>query len=108
MGMAPPMPAPHDQSGAPMAGVPVGSSYTLGAGMRAPVQQAASRMDRGSVASNNQSATGAYASGNMANSQGVISGQSAAALPSVVGPAPTANFDPNDPRNAALAGYMAQ
>ncbi len=64
-----------------------GSSYTKGNGMRGGNDKVGLSVAAGP------------------NPNGVVAG---IAGPSAVGPMPTGpQFDPNDPRNAALAGYMA-
>lgn len=97
---------------APAAQSAMGSSYTAQGGMmgtgRGPqgggAQQSSmyAPMHVGAVgaASNGQNTSG------NANGHGVVAGQT---MPSAVGPEQQMPpFDPNDPNNAALAGYMAR
>ncbi len=96
---APPMPQRQERH--PQA-PPPGSSYTLGAGM-----QSTGRMPQTSGpfgGSNMMQLNGPPQTTNMANSSGVVAGST---QPSAVGPQQQMQFDPRDPNNAALAGYMA-
>ncbi len=91
--------APQPQ---PMGPVRNGSSYTIGAGMqntgRALPGNEINRLTMGGgIGPQSSSAANA-------NGHGVIAG---VAQPSAVGPEQQMQFDPNDPNNAALAGYMA-
>ncbi len=91
----------HPPLMAPPRPVDMSSAYTVGAGM-----QNTGRVPQIGQANRTIASRGDMRMATVPDAHGVIAG-STSATPNVIPPQQALQFDPNDPNNAALAGYMA-
>lgn len=99
--LAPP-PQASPNNGNPLVGPQAaGSSYTMGSGMMGTGRQTSYARPTQITSTSNGMVAGQTAGGS-ADGHGVVAGNT---VPSAVGPQQMPAFDPNDPANAALAGY---